>query len=151
MPEQHSTRRRAPKGTDRLRELTLGLAAVPDPAPVPDPDVPVITPAPAARPPRRRKTAPAAAPRPAARQREPMAGEQKPPPRYGGKGAQINLTVTAEQKRALALAQIDDGIETTARIRALIQVWAEDRDDPEFAARIAQLAKLFKGRNAWRG
>lgn len=83
---------------------------------------------------------------------EPQPGQtasgQRPAPRWGGRGAQINLTVSREMKRALALAQVDDGIETTARIRAMIALW---QDDPRLAARVAKLAEQLKGRNAGRG
>jgi hypothetical protein len=76
----------------------------------------------------------------------PAPAEQTGGPRWGGRGAQINLTVDREIKRALGQAQFDDGIETTARIRAMIAFWMED---PRFAARVNKRAASpeFKGRN----
>lgn len=38
----------------------------------------------------------------------------------------INLTVTPDQNRSLDLARVDDGIDKTARLRAMIELWQED-------------------------
>jgi hypothetical protein len=111
------------KQADQLRELTLGLA--------PDPAEPASA-GPAAR--------PASRPRRVAA----MPAEQPAEPRWGGPGAQINLTVDREMKRALARAQLDDGIETTARIRAMIALYLED---PRLAVKVNERARLLKGRN----
>jgi hypothetical protein len=47
------------------------------------------------------------------------------------------LTLTDEQYRALRHAQIDDGINTLARLRALIDLW---RESEELAANVAKRA-----------
>ena len=38
----------------------------------------------------------------------------------------INLTVTPEQNRALGQAALDDGVDKTYRLRAMISLWQED-------------------------
>jgi hypothetical protein len=40
--------------------------------------------------------------------------------------ARLNLPLTDEMMRALKQARLDDGLEATARIRAMITIWQED-------------------------
>lgn len=40
--------------------------------------------------------------------------------------ARIAMTATPEMKRELELARLDDGIEVTARLRAMITLWMQD-------------------------
>ncbi|MGH3612687.1 MAG: hypothetical protein ACRDRK_08835 [Pseudonocardia sp.] len=71
---------------------------------------------PATRTPATRKQAPAS--------RTPaMPAEQPKPVTYN---ARINLTTTPEQNRALDLARVEDGIDKTARLRAMIALWEKD-------------------------
>jgi hypothetical protein len=89
---------------------------------------------------------PAAQPRPrqtpAARTRTrttaPMPAEQDRPPAWD---ARFSLTLSREMKRDLDRARADDGIEGTARIRAMITLWQED---DRLRARIDKLAKTLK-------
>ena len=37
-----------------------------------------------------------------------------------------SLTLTEEQDRALKLARVDDDVDTTTRIRAMIELWQKD-------------------------
>lgn len=53
----------------------------------------------------------------------PMPAEQKTPKDWP---VRIPLNVDEEMRRALEQARVDDRIETTARIRAMIQLWQED-------------------------
>lgn len=55
----------------------------------------------------------------------------------GALDKRITLTLPAEQKRWLAMARVDDEVETNARIRAMIQIW---HDDPKFRERVDRLA-----------
>ena len=48
------------------------------------------------------------------------------------------MTASKEMKRELDAARLDDGIEVTARLRAMIQLW---QSDPELRDRIDDLAK----------
>lgn len=48
------------------------------------------------------------------------------------------LTLTPEQDRALKLARVDDDIDTTTRIRAMIELWEHDS---RLRRRVDQLAK----------
>jgi hypothetical protein len=54
----------------------------------------------------------------------PMLAEQPAPPAHYS--ARMQLTLTPDQARALKLAKVEDGIEGTARIRAMIALWIED-------------------------
>jgi hypothetical protein len=77
-------------------------------------------PAPKARAPRAPRAAraarmPAAAPA--------MPAAQKTPERWPER---ISLKTDTDMKRALEQARLDDRIEVTARIRAMIQLWQED-------------------------
>lgn len=88
-----------------------------------------------------KKTAAAPQPRKAAEPRsepEAMPAEQDKPIMYSDR---INLTVTPEQKRALALAKVDDGIDGTARIRAMITMW---QDDEKLRAKIDREARRMR-------
>jgi hypothetical protein len=86
----------------------------------------------AARPARAPRAA-ASAPAPAA-----MAPTQARPPAWD---ARLSLTLSLDMKRALALAKVDDGIEDTARIRAMITLW---QDDERLRHRIDRLAKTLR-------
>jgi hypothetical protein len=52
--------------------------------------------------------------------------------------ARISMTASREMKRELEAARIDDGIEVTARLRAMITLWSED---PQLRARVDALAR----------
>jgi glucose/arabinose dehydrogenase len=68
----------------------------------------------------------------------PMPAEQDKPDRWP---ARISMTASPEMKRALDLARLDDGIEVTARIRAMITLWQEDR---RLRARVDKLARTLR-------
>lgn len=68
----------------------------------------------------------------------PMPAEQDKPDRWA---ARISMTASPEMKRALDLARLDDGIEVTARIRAMITLWQEDR---RLRDRVDKLAKTLR-------
>lgn len=53
----------------------------------------------------------------------------------------IPLNVDDDMRRALEQARVDDRIETTARIRAMIHLWQEDE---QFRARVNELAPTFR-------
>lgn len=55
--------------------------------------------------------------------------------------ARLSLTLSKEMKRALDLARADDGLEGTARIRAMIQLW---QDDERLRRRVDRLAKTLR-------
>lgn len=90
----------------------------------------------AAMPPASVTTPPAARPRkrkPTADKRvtaEAPEAEAQPTAEYP---ARLSVTTTASQLRALRRARADDGIQVTARLRALIAAWM---DDPELRRRI---------------
>jgi hypothetical protein len=68
-----------------------------------------------------------------------MPAEQpKPPAAYS---ARISLTTTPEMKRDLDMARVEDGVEATARIRAMISLW---QDDPRLRARVDKLARNLR-------
>lgn len=52
--------------------------------------------------------------------------------------ARISMTASREMKRDLEAARLDDGLEVTARLRAMIKLW---QSDPELRARVDELAK----------
>jgi len=52
--------------------------------------------------------------------------------------ARISMTASREMKRELEAARIDDGIEVTARLRAMITLWSED---PQLRTRVDELAR----------
>ncbi len=79
---------------------------------------------------------PASEPVPAAPDPDPVPAAKVP-----AWDARISLTATAEMKRALDLARVEDGIEATARIRAMITLWQED---PRLRARVDKLAKTLR-------
>ena len=68
----------------------------------------------------------------------PMPAEQDKPDRWP---ARISMTASPEMKRALDLARLNDGIEVTARIRAMITLWQEDR---RLRARVDKLARTLR-------
>jgi hypothetical protein len=101
---------------------------------------PAAAPASPARAPRRPRaprtavsSAPPASPPPAA-----MPATQTRPPTWD---ARLSLTLSQEMKRALDLAKVEDGIEGTARIRAMITLW---QDDERLRHRIDRLAKTLR-------
>ena len=53
----------------------------------------------------------------------------------------INLTTTPEQNRALAQARVDDGIDKTARLLAMIALWQQDE---RIRKRIDKLAREWR-------
>lgn len=55
--------------------------------------------------------------------------------------ARISMTASREMKRELEAARLDDGIEVTARLRALIRLW---QTDPELRGRADELAKTLR-------
>jgi hypothetical protein len=55
--------------------------------------------------------------------------------------ARISHTTTPDQKRALDLARVEDGIEATARLRAMTQLWMEDE---RLRARVDKLARTLR-------
>jgi hypothetical protein len=65
----------------------------------------------------------------------PMPAEQARPEKWP---ARISMTASQEMKRDLELARLDDGIEVTARLRAMITLWQED---PKLRARVDKLAR----------
>jgi hypothetical protein len=122
-----STRERAAG----LQNAFAALSAVPDTGPEE-----AATPAARApRQPRARKTAASARPaRPAAA----MPAEQARPPVWD---ARISLTLSKEMKRDLDVARAEDGLELTARIRAMITLWQEDE---RLRARVDKLARTLR-------
>lgn len=69
---------------------------------------------------------------------EPMPAEQGRPAAYSSR---LHITVTPEQARALAQARVDDGIEVTARLRAMVALWQEDE---RLRKRIDRVAKHWR-------
>jgi hypothetical protein len=65
----------------------------------------------------------------------PMPAQQDQPVKWA---ARISMTASPEMKRDLELARLDDGIEVTARLRAMIALWQED---PKLRARVDKMAK----------
>lgn len=64
-----------------------------------------------------------------------MPAEQPRPAAFYGE--RLSITTTAAQIKALRAARLDDGIEVTARIRAMIALW---QDDPKLRARVDRAA-----------
>ena len=89
--------KRPPRGAEALSERMAGFVTPPTAAPAP----------------RRQKAG-----------RTAMPAEQARPRAFYS--ARISHTTTPEQKRALDLARVEDGIEATARLRAMTQLWIED-------------------------
>jgi hypothetical protein len=99
--------------------------------------------------------APPAAPAPAG-QAEPPQQEaetrpapespERPPPAEQPKAvgvwdARMSLTLSKPMKRSLDMARADDGIEGTARIRAMIALWEQDE---RIRRRIDKMAKSYR-------
>lgn len=83
------------------------------------------------------REAPAAAPR---RTQSAGAGTRASGKAAASSGAlekRLNLILTGEQRRWLALARVDDDIDANSRIRAMIQLWHADK---ELRERVDQLA-----------
>jgi hypothetical protein len=55
--------------------------------------------------------------------------------------ARMSMTLSKEMKRALDLARADDGIEGTARLRAMIRLWQQDE---RHRRRVDRLAKSLR-------
>ena len=55
--------------------------------------------------------------------------------------ARISMTASREMKRDLEAARIDDGIEVTARLRAMITLW---QSDPQLRVQVDELAKSLR-------
>lgn len=68
----------------------------------------------------------------------PMPVEQDKPQAWP---ARISMTASTDMKRDLELARLDDGIEVTARLRAMITLWQED---PKLRARVDKLARYLR-------
>jgi hypothetical protein len=62
-------------------------------------------------------------------------------PKPAGWDARISLTASTDMKRALDQARVNDGIEATARIRAMITLWQEDA---KLRTRIDKLARTLR-------
>lgn len=60
------------------------------------------------------------------------------PPKPEKWATRISMTTNPGMKRDLELARLDDGIEVTARLRAMITLWQED---PKLRARIDRRAR----------
>jgi hypothetical protein len=81
----------------------------------------------------------AAAPAPLAA--GPPPPEEQPRPAKKKYPERIPLNVDDEMRRALEQARVNDRVETTARIRAMIHLWQEDET---FRARVNELAPDFR-------
>ena len=80
----------------------------------------------------------ASSPAPLAASAEPMPADQSRAKEWP---VRIPLNVDDDMRRALEGARVDDRIETTARIRAMIHLWQEDR---AFRDRVNELARSFR-------
>lgn len=80
----------------------------------------------------------ASSPAPLAVSAAPMPADR---PRAKEWPVRIPLNVDDEMRRALEQARVDDRIETTARIRAMIHLWQEDQ---AFRDRVNELAPSFR-------
>lgn len=80
----------------------------------------------------------ASSPAPLAASAAPIADDQ---PKAKEWPVRIPLNVDDEMRRALEQARVDDRIETTARIRAMIHLWQQDQ---AFRARVNELAPSFR-------
>jgi hypothetical protein len=58
-------------------------------------------------------------------------------------GARMSLTLTTAMKKALERARVEDGIEGTARIRAMIALW---QSDERLRQRIDREALFYRDR-----
>lgn len=103
-----------------IKDQMAALRAVPAPEPEPAEAKETKT-----REPKR-----AARPRPAAQ----MPAEQKPQATYDKR---IPFMTDAEQHKALAMARLEDGIEATTRLRAMVKLWMESE---QFRKRVDKLA-----------
>lgn len=68
----------------------------------------------------------------------PMAAEQGRPDKWP---ARISMKASPQMKRDLELARLDDGIEMTARIRAMITLWQSDK---RIRGQVDKLAKNLR-------
>lgn len=136
MPDKSTARRRP---SDMAARMALVIAAesetTSEPEQAPEPEAPKAAepkPAKAARP-----AAPAGAPK-RGRQAAPMAAEQPKGQRWP---ARVPFTTNADQDRALKTARLEDGIQATARLRAMVALWMEDE---RIRARVDKLARTFQ-------
>lgn len=125
-------RRSAPRRPARAAESETA-ARPPEPATSAEPAEPAepATPATRERPTRSRD----AGREPRRRAGATMPAEQPRPPAFYGE--RLSITTTAAQITALRAARVADGIEVTARIRAMIALW---QDDPKLRARVDRAA-----------
>jgi glucose/arabinose dehydrogenase len=126
-PTTPTTKKTARERAAGLQNAFAALSAVPDAG--------AEEAAPAARAPRQPR---ARKEPPAAKSAAAMPAEQAKPPVWD---ARISLTLSREMKRALDLARAEDGLELTARIRAMITLW---QDDDRLRARVDKLAKTLR-------
>jgi hypothetical protein len=114
------------------RDLAARLAA--QAASLPQPEPPASPSGPRAR--RKRSGAPTAA---GETHPAPMPREQSRPSSFYGE--RLSITTTEDQIRALRAARLADGIQATARIRAMIAIWQED---PRIRERIDRVARNWR-------
>lgn len=69
------------------------------------------------------------------------ARREEPEERTPAWDARMSLTLTKAQKKALDMARVDDGLEGTARIRAMIALWESDE---KLRRRIDKLAREYR-------
>lgn len=105
-----------------IKDQMAALRAVPEPAPAAEPRSTAT-----ARPTSSKR---AARPRRGAQ----MAAEQKPEPTYRKR---IPFMTDDEQHRALATARLEDGIQATTRLRAMVELWMTN---PDYRRRVDRLA-----------
>jgi len=122
----------------RARKSRFQRAGVPT-APTAEPEDQAVPAAPAPVQPPARPEPPAAAPAPSA---PPAAGpepqDQAQPETWD---ARMSMTLSRQMKRDLDLARADDGIEGTARVRAMIRLWQQDE---RLRRRVDKLAKSLR-------
>jgi hypothetical protein len=116
---------RAAQVGDEMRAL---LRPVPAPEPEPEPA---------------RTEAAAPKPKPATRPRKTAhpPAQQKAEPLYGKR---IPFMTDAEQYKALATARLEDGIEATTRLRAMVKLWT---DNPQFRRQVDKVAAAERERD----
>jgi outer membrane biosynthesis protein TonB len=120
----------------RARKSRFQRAGVPT-APTAEPeDQAAPAPAPAPAPPAPARPEPTAAPAPSAPQAAPA---DSPEPETWD--ARMSMTLSRQMKRDLDLARTDDGIEGTARVRAMIRLWQQDE---RLRRRVDKLAKSLR-------
>jgi hypothetical protein len=63
------------------------------------------------------------------------------PPATAAWTTRISMTASRDMKRQLEEARLDDGIEVTARLRAMIALW---QSDPQLRGRVDDLARTLR-------